>query len=1040
MPSLIKSTKHLNGLCLLRLQTILLLISMASSTFAQKKIPPPSPVQFQNGNLRYAPDALGNRVIDFSFAGYKASELEIGSPQVKFLLSPVKQDDASSIQAAIDAVSNLPLDKNGFRGTVLLQAGTYHLKKSIRVHSSGVVLAGSNGTVLVGEGIDREPLINIKGVNNKLSAAETMIMDAYVGVGSTQFTIKQTEGFSVGDEVTIRRPSTLAWIKLLGADHFGGGVTATGWKPGERDIFFERKITAIDGNKITIDHALTTAIDSSFGGAFISKYAWKGRINNAGVENLTMVSAYAAGNPKDEDHCWNAINMENMEDGWVRRINFKHFAGAAVAVQSTARRITVEDCISKEPVAEIGGQRRYSFTTAGQQTLFQRCYAENGYHDFSVGFCAPGPNAFVQCHSSLPYSFSGTIDSWASGVLFDNVTVDGNALRMGDRGQDGNGAGWSAANSVFWQCAAARIDCYAPPGANNHAFGNWAQFAGNGYWESSNEHINPRSLFYAQLSMRLGKDISKRAMLLPKESEASSSPSVEAAAMLTQQASKAPLQLIAWIDSIKQIKPLVYDQRQAIQFVYKPVKEQEQMSSKIQITNGWLNNNGQLIIGGRMEVPWWNGGVSPQDLVKAKPHITRYVPGRYGKGLTDYLEEVVAEMKQSNTAVLDHNYGLWYDRRRDDHERIRRMDGEVWPPFYELPFARTGKGLSWDGLSKYDLAQYNKWYWDRLAQFATMASKQSLLLIHQNYFQHNIIEAGAHYADFPWRTANNINNTGFPEPVPYAGDKRIFMDEQFYDVSNEARKQLHLSYINKCLDNFKLNRNVIQSIGAEYTGPLHFVNFWIDAIDAWTKKNRYNPLVSLSTTKDVQDSVLKNGQRVANVDIIDIRYWHYQQDGKAYAPKGGQHLAPRQHARLLKPVRSSFEQVYRAVNEYRMAHDKSVIYSADGYPQFGWAVLIAGGSLPVLPKETDTSFLKAVVNTIPVKEKKMLAGIKDLILYAEGQHELELDLTGFKSPCNIQSIDPRTGKVVSTVNGIEGGIKKQFKPTTWPAIIWVSSK
>jgi hypothetical protein len=397
-------------------------------------------------------------------------------------------------------------------------------------------------------------------------------------------------------------------------------------------------------------------------------------------------------------------------------------------------------------------------------------------------------------------------------------------------------------------------------------------------------------------------------------------------------------------------------------------------------------------------------------------------------------------MKQSNTAVLDHNYGLWYDRRRDDHERIRRMDGEVWPPFYELPFARTGKGLSWDGLSKYDLAQYNKWYWNRLAQFATMASKQSLLLIHQNYFQHNIIEAGAHYADFPWRTANNINNTGFPEPVPYAGDKRIFMDEQFYDVSNEARKQLHLSYINKCLDNFKLNRNVIQSIGAEYTGPLHFVNFWIDAIDAWTKKNRYNPLVSLSTTKDVQDSVLKNGQRVANVDIIDIRYWHYQQDGKAYAPKGGQHLAPRQQARLLKPVRSSFEQVYRAVNEYRMAHDKSVIYSADGYPQFGWAVLIAGGSLPVLPKETDTSFLKAVVNTIPVKEKKMLAGIKDLILYAEGQHELELDLTGFKSPCNIQSIDPRTGKVVSTVNGIEGGIKKQFKPTTWPAIIWVSSK
>ena len=348
--------------------------------------------------------------------------------------------------------------------------------------------------------------------------------------------------------------------------------------------------------------------------------------------------------------------------------------------------------------------------------------------------------------------------------------------------------------------------------------------------------------------------------------------------------------------------------------------------------------------------------------------------------------------------------------------------------------------MAWDGLSKYDLTQYNKWYWDRLAHFANLASQQSLLLIHQNYFQHNIIEAGAHYADFPWRTANNINNTGFPEPVPYAGDKRIFMDEQFYDISNEARKQLHLAYINKCLDNFKLNRNVIQSIGAEYTGPLHFVNFWIDAIDVWTRKNRYNPMISLSTTKDVQDSVLKNGQRAANVDIIDIRYWHYQQDGKAYAPQGGQHLAPRQHARLSKPVRSSFDQVYRAVKEYRMAHEKAVIYSGDSYPQFGWAVLMAGGSLPVLPKETDLNFLKAVVNTIPVKEKKMLAGIKDLILYAEGQNELELDLTGFKSSSTIQTIDPRTGKIVTTVTGVEGGVKKQFKPTTWPAIIWVSSK
>ena len=36
---------------------------------------------------------------------------------------------------------------------------------------------------------------------------------------------------------------------------------------------------------------------------------------------------------------------------------------------------------------------------------------------------------------------------------------------------------------------------------------------------------------------------------------------------------------------------------------------------------------------------------------------------------------------------------------------------------------------------------------------------------------------------------------GFPEPPPYAGDKRIFMAEQFYDVTNSSRRVLHRAFI-----------------------------------------------------------------------------------------------------------------------------------------------------------------------------------------------------------------------------------------------------
>ena len=208
-----------------------------------------------------------------------------------------------------------------------------------------------------------------------------------------------------------------------------------------------------------------------------------------------------------------AITMENITDGWVRQVTFQHFCGSAVAVLETATRITVEDCKSLALVSEIGGQRRNTFYTAGQQTLFQRCYAENGYHDFSAGF-GSSLNAFVQCESYRPYSFSGTIDSWASGILFDIVNVDGGAISFLNRGQDAQGAGWSAANSVLWQCAASRIDNYAPPTANNWAIGCWAEFAGNGYWENSNEHVEPRSLYYAQLAERLGDTVLKHSYLL----------------------------------------------------------------------------------------------------------------------------------------------------------------------------------------------------------------------------------------------------------------------------------------------------------------------------------------------------------------------------------------------------------------------------------------------------------------------------------------------------------------------------------------------
>lgn len=940
--------------------------------FSQKEVKPIPPLSFDKGKLVYIPDSLGNRIPDFSYCGYKASEEAIPNVEVKVVV-PVKAGDATlRIQSALDYVASLPADANGFRGAVLLQKGTYEVFGQLRITASGVVLRGSgiNATTIVGAGTGRLALIKIVGKKN--TASSTMgikITDAYVPVNAMSFHVNETINIKEhSDKIIICRPSTANWIQLLGTDHFGGGITALGWKPGERDILMDRAITKIEGNTVYIDAPITTALDTTYGGPTISFYNNDIRINNCGVENIKLISTYDKTNLKDEDHRWNAINIENAEDCWVRQITFQHFAGSAVSVLETSKRITVEDCISLAPVSEIGGQRRYTFLTTGQQTLFQRCYAEYGYHDFAVGYCAAGPNGFVQCESVLPFSFSGAIDSWASGVLFDVVNVDGNALRFGNRYQDANGAGWAAANSLFWNCSAARIDCYKPPTAQNWAFGSWSQFAGDGYWNESNNTITPRSLYYAQLRERLNKNVDAQEQIMDIPTEASSSPSVEVAKALTKEASKPKQQLKDWIAQAATRTKINTDAAGAktidqigIKKIALPI-----LAPALTIKNGVLVRGTAYVAGRRTSVQWWSGGLQAKDIKEARPHITRFVPGRSGRGLTDNLDEVVTEMKTSNTVVLEHNYGLWYDRRRDDHQRVRRMDAEVWPPFYELPFARSGKETAWDGLSKYDLTKYNLFYWSRLKQFADLADQNGLVLMHQNYFQHNIIEAGAHYADFPWRTANNINNTEFNEPVNYAGDKRIFYAEQFYNLSNPVRKELHKKYIRQCLSNFKDNTGVIQLISEEYTGPVHFVKFWLDVIREWEKETGKHPLIALSVTKDVQDSILAMPAYAAVVDIIDIRYWHYQADGTAYAPKGGENLAPRQHARLLKPKKASFEQVYRAVKEYRTKYPtKAVMYSGDNYPEFGIAVLMAGGSMPVLPENIDASILKAASGMKP---------------------------------------------------------------------------
>ena len=353
-----------------------------------------------------------------------------------------------------------------------------------------------------------------------------------------------------------------------------------------------------------------------------------------------------------------------------------------------------------------------------------------------------------------------------------------------------------------------------------------------------------------------------------------------------------------------------------------------------------------LLKGARMNTPWWNGRVRYSAFPKIADAVTRFVPGMEGQGTTTRVDSVVVHLRNKHVVLFNQNYGLWYDRRRDDHERVRRRDGDVWAPFYEQPFARSGQGTAWDGLSKYDLTKLNPWYISRIKELAEKGAKNGLLVINQQYFQHNILEAGAHWVDCPWRPVNNINGTVFPEPVPFAGDKRVWMAEYFYNIDNPVMRQLHKQYIMKMLDAFADEPNVIQSIGEEYTGPYHFTKFWLQTVAEWEAKTGKHVWVALSCNKDVQDAILQDPELRKVVDIIHIEQWYYTQKG-LYAPEGGKNLAPRQYQRRLRPGKVTYDDVFKSVSEYRQAYpEKVVIYSGASAPENGKAVMDAGGSCP----------------------------------------------------------------------------------------------
>jgi hypothetical protein len=445
--------------------------------------------------------------------------VSIPSVSVQQTVAPSGTDDTAAIQSAIDAVSALPLS-NGFRGAVVLQAGSYSVSAPLTISASGVVVRGSgsgaNGTTINMTG-QPHSAFNIGGTGSyKTTGNAASMVDAYVPSGAVSCQVDDASGFAVGDAVLVRRPVTAAWVHLMGMDTLvRNGVQQT-WLGVGGTITTDRTIAAISGNQITLDVPLSDNFDAQYLSGSIVKYTFAGRISQVGLEDLVVVGP--AVNVPISQPQYTVLQMNDVIDAWLRNIVVQDTQNS-FSIGGRAKRVTIQNVNISHTIAHTGDGMA-DFSISGTQTLVDRC-SSNGSGSWPILTQGQqtGPIAVVHFTSDQPSGIAPH-QRWATGLLadecqFPNSPNGSPGVAFWDRGTHGSGQGWTLGWGVAWNVTTPFVLVQQPPGSENWCIGcggaiveraplGSSTIPPDGIFESSGTPVSPSSLYLAQLCDRLG--------------------------------------------------------------------------------------------------------------------------------------------------------------------------------------------------------------------------------------------------------------------------------------------------------------------------------------------------------------------------------------------------------------------------------------------------------------------------------------------------------------------------------------------------------
>jgi hypothetical protein len=468
--------------------------------------------------LQYRTDAQGNRIMDFSSAGYKAGGVRLPTVAVTKKLNPIPGDNTAQVQAAIDAVSGLAVGADGFRGAVLLQAGEYELAGTVHITTSGVVLrgtgSGDGGTMIKLTGTPHR-FLEIRGSGTwQPDKNSTPITDLYVASGADSFHVQEPSRFHTGDLVLVQRPVTEPWIHFMGMDTLVRDGNAQTWIRAGSSIRTDRVIKAIGGNRITLDVPLSDSFDSKFltpPGPTLVQYSFPGRISQVGVESLRMVAP--AQDVPISGQQYTVLLMDAVIDGWARDIDVRETQNGVV-IGASAKRITLDSVRIIHAMPHSGAAAPADFSLSGTQIFLNRC-SVMGEGTWPVVTQAMVTGPIVVLNFTADHAGVSPHQRWATGLLVDsarleNTTARKQGIAFSNRNTAGSGHGWDIGWAVAWNVSSPYLLVQQPPGAMNWCIGcvGKAVTSANipsGIFDSPGTAVVPASLYLEQLRARLGE-------------------------------------------------------------------------------------------------------------------------------------------------------------------------------------------------------------------------------------------------------------------------------------------------------------------------------------------------------------------------------------------------------------------------------------------------------------------------------------------------------------------------------------------------------